>query len=84
MTETIGQREDGKAFEEMLRRDWIDAEKLTSVERGWLRYAYDAGMKRREEKRGCCEGNEKLCPHISAGISLAPQDCSFCLAEAAE
>ncbi len=51
MTETVGQREDAEAFAE-----WL----LTLIgfgmypDRRLARAAFDAGMKRGEEKRGCC------------------------------
>ncbi len=64
MDETIGQREDDKAFEEMAeswqqqragiweeRGDWPDLEEQVAA----MRFAYDAGMERGLEKRGCCE-----------------------------
>ncbi len=52
---TVGEEEDEKAFEEVLRQGWIDAEKLIPAERDWLRLVWDAGVKRGQELRGCCE-----------------------------
>lgn len=59
--ETIGKREDGKAFEEWLGKFYLEhphfPEKLFGGHRQhWLmRHAYNAGMERGIEKRGCCQ-----------------------------
>ena len=60
MSETIGKREDDKAFEEWPIIYWKDAPMLVGArarqkERETLRLAFDAAMKRGEEKRGCCD-----------------------------
>ncbi len=63
MTETIGKREDDAAFAEWLASFYVEQpqypDELTSERRqGWLmRQAFDAGMERGQEKRGCCEGD---------------------------
>ncbi|KKL96508.1 hypothetical protein LCGC14_1843800 [marine sediment metagenome] len=63
MTETIGKREDDKAFAEWAGKFYVEhprfPDELPDERRqGWLmRHAYNAGMERGEEKRGCCEGD---------------------------
>ena len=65
MTETIGKREDGKAFNRVWRNYhrkhgwWITGlgsaqSRHDTRERELMRYTFDAAMKRGEEKRGCC------------------------------
>ena len=60
MTETISQQEDDAAFAEFMGRVWperlpaLGELRAKAQERTMLRLAFDAGMKRREEKRGCC------------------------------
>ena len=82
MTETIGKREDDKAFEEMLERAnvtigqlFIEAKQeqgpasvlvshlrllplLIVILERVLRFTFDAGMERGQEKRGCCDERE--------------------------
>ena len=63
MTETIGKREDGKAFQ----KAWAGFrhqpnQRIPSWQfsdrRELARYFFDAGMERGISKRGCCEGDE--------------------------
>ena len=65
MTETIGKREDGKAFLRAWRNYhrkhgwWLtnggsEQAKHDTRERELMRYTYDAGMERGISKRGCC------------------------------
>lgn len=59
---TVGQEEDDRAFEEMLEA-WALQEygteqymiHLSPSKLQDMRLAFDAGMQRGEEKRGCCE-----------------------------
>ena len=60
MTETIGKREDDKAFQKAWARfqrskhgRHIDSWQF-SDSRELARFTFDAGMERGEEKRGCC------------------------------
>ena len=59
MAETIGKREDDAAFEGWFA-SWIEQNGMYYTEGEvecrhiQLRAAFDAGMKRGEEKRGCC------------------------------
>ena len=60
MNETISRREDDAAFAEFMGRVWperlpvLGELRAKAQERTMLRLSFDAGMKRREEKRGCC------------------------------
>jgi hypothetical protein len=59
---SIGNQEDTKAFREMVRR-FYEAGPPSPARKSWaswptvtdgLRYGFEAGMQRGEQKRGCC------------------------------
>lgn len=58
MGKPVGQEEDTAAFEELYARyrdEYGTLILLADEEKRGLRFAFDAGMKRGLEKRGCCE-----------------------------